>query len=159
MSRKLRSEAIYSAITVLVGLLAVGCLSNSQDSAFPPPRVIIDSISPTSGVLGSEVTIHGSGFTAEGNDVVFSSVDTESRGPSTLYLNGLSSSDGTTLRFRLPDNEDVLLLSCAFSQLGPNEECPASGYELPTGDSRISIFNEAGESNSLVFTVSETSDP
>lgn len=159
MSRNLRSEAIYSAITVLVGLLAVGCSSNSQDSAVPPLGVIIDSISPTFGVLGSEVTIHGSGFTVEGNDVAFGSIDTENRGSNTLYLNGLPSRDGATLLFRLPDNEDVLLASCAFSQLGPNEECPGSGYALPTGVSRIWVLNEVGESNAVIFRVSKTDDP
>lgn len=74
-------------------------------------------------------------------------------------MSGFPSPDGKTLRFRLPDNEDVLLGSCAFSQLGPNEECPGSGYLLPPGDIQISVLNGRGESNRMAFEVFGAVDP
>lgn len=98
------------------------------------------------------MVIRGSGFTSTDNDVAFR-YPISAQEQQTAYLNQLSSSDGKTLRFSLPDNEGVLLGACAFSQLKTNEACPSIGYQLPTGDSEVLAINKNGESNSVLFTV------
>ena len=149
------------AFVVLAGLSALGAwlsLGCGPDGSRPHPTlpsraVAIESISPASGPPGTEVVVRGSGFTAIGNDVGFSNPMIGFQGRHTAYLNGLASPDGTTLRFRLPDNDGVLLAACAFSQLKTSEVCPAIGIPLPTGDSDVFVINERGKSNSVTFSV------
>lgn len=120
-----------------------------------PEGVVLESISPISGTLGAEVVLRGSGFTSENNDVAFTHPEISFQGRNVGYLTGLSSPDGNTLRFNLPDNEGVLLGACAFSRLGPNEACRSIGILLPSGDIEVSVVNHAGESGSVTFTVLE----
>jgi hypothetical protein len=105
--------------------------------------------------VGTEVILHGSGFTSTSNDLAITHPEIDFQGQHTGYLNGLSSADGRTLRFNLPDNDDVLLGACAFSQLKADEACPAIGIPLPKGDVEIAIMNKNGRSNSLTFSVSD----
>jgi len=146
------------AIAVLTAGLASACGSDGEevDPTALPQGVVLASISPSSGPLGVEVVLSGSGFTAENNDVGFVHPEIDFQGQHTGYLNGLSSPDGTTLRFSLPDNDNVLLGACAFSQLGPDEACEAIGLLLPAGGSAIFVVNENGTSNSVFFTVTES---
>lgn len=148
---------IFTVLCAALGVwLASACGSDGSQPASerPPESVVLESISPSSGPLGTEVTLQGSGFTAASNDVAFRNPKIDFQGRDTAYLNGLSSPDGKTLRFRQPDNESVLLGACAFSQLKTNEACPAIGILLPTGDSEIFVVNENGTSNSVTFAVS-----
>lgn len=116
-------------------------------------QVTIVSMAPLSGSLGEGVTIYGSGFTPNNNDIAFTSDKIKFRGRNTAYLNGIVSPDGKTLRFNLPDNNNVLLGACAFSQMKANEACPDIGIELPTGSVQISVVNKNGTSNSVTIVV------
>lgn len=58
-----------------------------------PPDVRITGLDPAEGNVGATVTVHGSGFASQENVVHFG----------TGYLTDISSSDGTSLRFTVPD--------------------------------------------------------
>lgn len=132
--------------------LSVACGSDAGQpgSALPPNTVVLESISPPSGPITTTITMRGSGFTPANNEVGFRNPKINYQGRNTAYLNELSSPDGRTLRFTLPDT----LGACAFSQLATNEACPSIGILLPMGDSEIFVINEIGTSNSVTFTVS-----
>ena len=122
-------------------------------STFKSSAVVLESISPPSGPMGTKVIIRGSGFTSANNDIAFAHPKINFQGRNTAYLNRLSSPDGTTLSFNIPDNNNVLLGACAFSQLKTNEVCPDIGILLHKGTVQISVVNENGRSNSVKFTV------
>lgn len=130
-------------------------ITPAPDATTPGRDVVIDSISPSGGPLGSEAVLHGSGFTPEENDIGFTHPEIDFQGQDTGYLNGVSSPDDETLRFNLPDNDGVLLSACAFSQLGPDGACPAIGIFLPLGETEVFVVNERGESNRVTFSVSD----
>ncbi len=163
MGKKLRSAALAVLLAALSAWLSSACRSDGAQprSTLPSQTVVVESISPSSGPLGAEVIVRGSGFATTNNDVGFSNPTIGFQGRNTAYLNGLSSPDGRTLRFSLPDNDNVLLSACAFSQLKPNEACPAIGILLPTGDSEFFVINQNGKSNSVIFSVSgsDTTEP
>lgn len=163
MRQKLTFVVLAALSAGLSAWLSSACGSDGAQpsSTLSPQAVGIESISPPSGPLGTEVVIRGSGFTSVENDVGFSNPKIDFQGQHTGYLNGLSSPDGRTLRFRLPDNDDVLLSACAFSQLKSNEECPDIGLLLPTGESEVFVINQNGKSNTVTFSVSgpPTSQP
>lgn len=141
---------------VLLAALAAACGGGSILQATPAPPsagVTIESISPSSAIVGSEITITGSGFTATDNDVAFSN-------PAyTGYLNELASTNGSTLRFALPDNASRLLAVCAVSQLKTGEGCPLGGLPLPLGEGEVYVVNDNGEGNHVTFTVLGTGTP
>jgi hypothetical protein len=144
-------------VTLAFAALSVSAWLSSACGSDPgqsetPQGVVIESISPSSGPPGTAVVIRGSGFTSTDNDVAFR-YPISAQKQQTAYLNDLSSPDGETLRFSLPDNDNVLLGACAMSQLKPGEACPDIGYQLPTGDSEMFVINENGESNSVLFAV------
>jgi len=146
-------------VTVLaaVGTWSSACGSSGghPTSTAVPAGVAISSISPTSGVPGTEVTIHGSGFAASNNDIAFRNSGIDFQGQHIGYLNDISSSDGSTLTFNLPDNQGRLLGACAFSQLATTEACPTIGLLLPNGESEVFVVNDRGMSNSVPFLFSD----
>ncbi len=121
-------------------------------TAYPGP-VSLQSISPTRAALGAKVTIRGSGFDLENNDVGFAHPEVDPQGRNIGYLNDISSPDAKTLTFNLPDNQAVLLSACAFSQLVAGQACPAIGITLPEGDTIVFVANKYGTSNGLTLTV------
>lgn len=135
--------------------LWAACGTDGQDYPRTPgvQAVVLERVSPTTVPLGAAVTIHGSGFSAEDNDIAFGNPAINFQGRHRGYLNGISSPDGMTLSFSLPDNDNVLLAACAFSQLGPNEACEDIGLHLPLGESEVAVINENGESNTVTLTV------
>ncbi len=143
MSRTMILVALAAGL-MLTAWLAAGCGSDGGQE-----RVALESVIPSSGPHGTEVVLHGSGFMTAGNDVGFTHPDIEFQGKHTAYLNNLSSADGSTLRFSLPE----ILGACATSQLGPDEGCPDIGLSLPEGDSEVFVVNDNGSSNSLTFFV------
>ena len=100
----------------------------------PPPS--ISQVTPVGGHVGGEVTITGSGFSPTGNTVKF--------GPG--YLRNLTSEDGATLRFVVPDGLDL----CAPDAPGP---CPGSYPQLTPGKYAVAVMTPGGTSNSVTFTV------
>lgn len=95
------------------------------------PAPFIAHMVPTSGPVGTGVTLSGSGFTALGNTGRF--------GPG--YIENLESPEGRTLAFVVPDGYN-LPYAGAFPpvQLGPH---------------RVWVVNANGASNRVVFTVTE----
>jgi hypothetical protein len=152
MRKKLTLLGVSAFLVSAGAYLSIGCSSDDKEpsSTSQPHTVVLESISPSSGPFGTAVTIRGAGFTAANNDVGFSNPKISYQGRHTAYLNGLSSADGKTLRFSLPDT----LGACAFSQLKTNEACEAIGLLLPLGASEVFVVNERGKSNSVTFTVS-----
>ena len=141
---------IAAVLGVAAGLLgAFACGGDSEGLSQPTSQaaVRIESISPSSGTIGTEVIIHGSGFDPADNDIAFTNEDINFGGNNTAYVNGLASSDGSTLLFDLPD----LLSACAFSQMKAGEACPLIGLPLPAGDLAVAVVNRNGSSNTLGF--------
>ncbi len=135
---------VRKVLVVLGALSWLGLITDAQFS-IPLPPVIV-SISPTSGTIGTEITIYGQGFTGY-NDIAFTHPDIKWGESNTAYLDGVASSDGRTLRFTLPD----ILGACAFSQMKPGEACPSVGLPMPVGRIQIAVVHRNGISNSVTF--------
>ncbi len=106
---------------------------NPYTTTYCPPNVntpYINYLNPTSGAVGSAVTVYGSGFSPTGNTVHFGGG----------VITGVNSSDGRTLTFVVP------------SQLvGP------SATFVTVGTYNVSVSNFSGyTSNSVSFSVTST---
>jgi len=95
-------------------------------------------ITPSSGLVGSMVTIAGSGFGATGNTVTFNGMVSAS-------MSDLSSPDGRTLAFAVP------------SSLGPNckpdQACPMYEMLVGSGTYRVSVITNGVTQAAGSFTV------
>ncbi len=148
---------IMEVISVTSVLILTGCTALSQKDSvmsysvhvagqgIAPP--VIASIEPSSGTIGTEIVIQGTGFDPLYNDIAFSHPQIQFGGRNTAYLNEIPSPDGKTLRFVLPD----VLGACAFSQMQPREVCPSIGLPMPVGTIAISVINRRGQSNAVLF--------
>ncbi len=105
----------------------------TYNTTYCPPNVntpYINYVNPTSGTVGSTVTIYGSGFSPTGNTVRFGGG----------VITGLNSADGRTITFMVP------------SQLSG----PSSQF-VTVGTYNVSVSNFAGyTSNSVPFSVTST---
>lgn len=138
--------AIGGAAVVLVAVAALALLGwgvsqsgdgggESSDQGAPQ----IESISPESGTIGTELVIRGSGFDSTENDVGFTLGDGD-----TAYQTEIASPDGQTLRFELAET----LGACPISQ---TRGCDDIGFEVPVGEVRVQVFNRDGVSNTVLF--------
>lgn len=95
------------------------------------PAPTIESFSPTEGLLGTIVTVKGTGFTAQGNEMI------GGQG----FQKNIVSTDGKTLQFKVT------------AEVPGVEE----GVDYPSVDARIPIWygvlNENGISKKLMFTI------
>ena len=124
------------------GLLSgCACGNGGGDAANSDNAVHINSIDPSSGTIGTEIVIIGSGFDGSANDVGFTLPGSASRSFNVGYQHRIPSSDGKTLRFTLQDT----LGACAFTQMGPDVVCPAVGLMVPmvTTQAPLSLFGGA----------------
>jgi hypothetical protein len=102
-----------------------------------PP--VVSSLNPTSGPVGTSVTISGSGFTATGNSVNFG-------GSSTVIAN-LVSANGSTIVFTVPANTNPVCSS----------QCLAPLTTITPGNYAVTVSNANGTSStSQNFTVTPT---
>ncbi len=101
----------------------------------------ISSITPTSALVGTTVTITGTGFTPTGNRIKFGDLGSENN-PS--Y--SINSSNGTTLTFTVPTSN---YLACWSS----NPACLAPATLTQPGPYQVSVINTNGTSSSRTFTV------
>ena len=99
----------------------------------------ISSLSPSSGPIGTYVTISGTGFSATGNTVRFSSFN---------YFNVSATNNGTNLTFNVP-HQIFHNQPCVT-----NFSCPSVAVrETTPGDYHVQITNSKGESNYVEFKV------
>ncbi|MFZ3384441.1 MAG: hypothetical protein WA144_11000 [Candidatus Methanoperedens sp.] len=116
----------------------------------------IISIQPGAGIIGTEVVITGTGFTARDNNIAFrlAPEDAPSEGYKVGYINNLISSDGRTIEFVIPD----VLGACAFPlpETNPVTACPTIGILFKPGNQTYPLFvvNQNGMSNGVNFTLS-----
>ena len=126
--------------TVIVGC-ASGDLYNSltgQACVVTTTTPVITSISPTSGPVGTQVTITGSGFTSTDNSINFGGG----------YINGLDS-NGTNITFSVPNS----LGFCPPSLGGVVKACPMLERMVNAGSYDIFVENINGTSDTLSFAV------
>jgi DNA-binding CsgD family transcriptional regulator len=143
----LAAKAVGAALVVAavagLGVLTWGVLEEGGESNTSPVSsrqagVRIDSLSPTSGTVGTQVVIRGTGFDSRENDVEFKSPG------GAAYQNDIPSPDGQTLRVTLQET----LGACAISQTGG---CDDVGIMLPAGSIEIAVLNRNGTSNAVSF--------
>jgi hypothetical protein len=97
-------------------------------------QLALHSANPSSGYVGTWVTLNGTGFASNGNKIVFDG----------QYQTGNYSSNGTTLTFQMPDYVGAY---CA-----PGQACIQLAYQLPAGQHAIAVENANGaRSNSVNF--------
>jgi hypothetical protein len=99
----------------------------------------ISSLNPSSGNVGTQVTVLGSGFTPTNNTVKFGSTS----------LSGISSNSGSSLVFTVPSQNT--------QNCNSNGACTNSVEQLPSGDFQVSVSTANGTSNSLTFTIPSAS--
>jgi hypothetical protein len=110
-----------------------------------PQNVVITSISPASGPVGTQVAINGSGFT-QNNRIRFASGGA---------VNVPSYNNGTLLYFTIP------------SYVGPCDwvgdtspyRCLAPAQQVTPGNYQISVENQNGVSNFVTFVVTSANPP
>ena len=113
-----------------------GTAPGNQTSSIQPA---ITSLSPTSGKVGTSVTITGSGFTGAGNKIEFGNLGIENN-PNYVF----SSPDGATITFTVPYSN---YLACWANG------CEAPAYLTSPGQYKVSVINDNGASNQVLFTV------
>jgi len=117
----------------------VSDLSIKSDSSSNNTVILaITSINPSSGGIGSRITITGSGFTPTGNSINFG------KG----FIPNISSL-GDSLSFNVPDG---LSPACAFPKSG-EPACLVPATLTTPGVYDISVLNDNGLSNSITFRV------
>ena len=119
-------------------LFCIACTNADVPSGPSGAAPTLTSMTPTSGRVGSEVTLHGAGFAATGNHIKFGSG----------YVKNLASPDGATLRFAVPDGLDL----CAPHAAGP---CPGGFPRVTSGEYVVSVLGSNSESNAITFVVRE----
>ena len=100
-----------ASATVVSGAQSVTALcANAIVVSLPPP--IIDTISPAQGPVGTQVTLIGKWFAAGGNSINVAGV--------TNAVTNLSSSDGKTLNFDMPQTNCLVAKLCSISVTNAN---------------------------------------
>lgn len=97
--------------------------------------VKITSLFPTSGTVGTQVTVNGSGFTTTDNTINFGSG----------YIKNLASTGGQTLKFTVPTTLDL----CPPA----GGTCNNSAASVTPGAYDVSVTNSSGTSYLVLFTV------
>lgn len=101
----------------------------------------ITSITPSSGRVGTTVTLTGTGFTPTGNKIKFGDLGSENN---PAY--SLNSSDGKTIIFTVP-------LSDYMACWNSTPACSAPAQLTQPGSYSVSVINAKGTSNQVIFTV------
>ncbi len=112
-----------------------------NNTTINPSIPVISLITPTSGPVGTQVVITGTGFSPTGNKIKFGSLGSEN---DPNY--NLNSSDGKTVVFTVPSSN---YLACWYSK----PACSAPTMLTQPGSYLVSVINTNGASNVLNFTV------
>jgi hypothetical protein len=125
-----------------VALLSAPELASSCARApVAPSALTLESANPAAAPVGATVEIVGSGFAPTGNVVKL--------GPG--YIGGLSSPDGRTLRFTIPDHHNV----CPPAELKSDEPCADMYPAVMPGTYTLLVLTRDGRSRELTFTITE----
>ena len=136
------SAAQYSTQPGIYGVSVINANGTSNEISFTVNiSPAISSLSPTSGPIGTTVTITGSGFTPTGNKVKFGNSGSENN-PS--Y--SLNSPDGKTLVFTVPSTN---YYACLYTQ----PVCYVVQVLISPGAYAVSVINGNGQSNEASFKV------
>mgnify|MGYP001588834260 FL=1 len=135
------SDASPTICQPLGGGAAHTCPSGHTATTTPGVVPALTSIFPTSGPIGTRVTITGSGFTPAANQVNF---DTG------VIVDLASSNDGKTIAFTVPDDRVPF---CAIFE--PRCLLPAPYNPVKPGTYWISVRNNNGNTGALSFSVTE----
>jgi hypothetical protein len=118
--------------------------SSCSESQGPtaPTAPAVTTIAPSGGPVGTTVTIEGSGFSPTGNIVKFG----------VGYLSDLTSPDGRTLLFTVPEGHNI----CPPTELGYQEPCAGGAYpQVQPGSYPVSVLTRTETSRQVLFTVTE----
>jgi IPT/TIG domain-containing protein len=124
---------------LLLGMiLSINLLATPTQTA-PRAAVLphLDSLSPTMGPIGTQVTAHGTGFTAEDNLVLFDGFGA---------IPHVASNDGTTISFTVPEYLDPY---CRFI----DPPCGHPSVHVERKRYQITVQNTQGITGTLSFTV------
>ncbi len=133
----LRSK--FCVLFPAAGLLLLVSAASAQIIA-DTPAPVITSISPSSGPVGTQVAITGTGFSPDGNTINFGSGVVPN-------LN----SDGRTISFSVPS---ALAPACYYAR----PQCLIAAVITPAGDYKVSVTNSYGKtSGGATFSVTDAS--
>lgn len=140
-------KPVAAALAVSTMLLA-GCTS-SPTAASAQSRPVVESLSPNSGRIGTQVSISGSGFTTSGNTVAFTAL---------ALAPGAQMPNEPSVIPNLPSNGSVIVFNilpvwrpaCSYSPSGP---CPIGNFPTAPGTYGVVVTNAYGASNSAILTV------
>jgi hypothetical protein len=131
-SQNISSTSSSATIQITVPSTITVSSSSTKLSARGTTQLFISKINPSSGPIGTEVTITGSGFTKSENSVIFGNAVT---------ISNLSSSDSTHLIFIVPQNAGPV--SCTQSIPGHCTSSPtipeSYGVQVKNTNGFISI--------------------
>lgn len=142
---RVRSISHRLVLAVAVSAATIACMSSPLQpgaSDVESPRATqgqepaVTTITPTSGPVGTRVTVTGSGFASRSNTATFGQG----------YIRDLESTDGTTLSFTVPEGLDL----CSPDATGP---CAGAHPRTRAGDYVVAVMREGRKSNTLTFTV------
>jgi hypothetical protein len=146
MKMRTRNSACILTAVILAYPMAL-----ASAPSIPVPQPQMQSISPTSASYGTQITITGTGFDPENNDIGFTKVRKEGMDSQYVngYINNVPSRDGKTLVFELPQSVGV----CAFSTMEPGDVCIEIALMLDEGEYEVFVVNKNGASNRLPFKI------
>lgn len=125
----MKIKKIFALCFVCLALLLLAAC----DSSSP----VIEKIEPEQGFVGTVITIHGSEFSMSGNDVEFVHEDLTFNRDNTAYHQNVSSQDGKSITFTLPE-----YLAAGAPSL--SDDIPDIAISMPRGEIQISILNKNG---------------
>jgi RHS repeat-associated protein len=150
---------VPSAFTTTVVYVTEGGVTSNTNIYFTVPLAHVASLAPSSGVVGTQVTISGSGFQATqgSSTILFNGVTAAVSswsdssivatvpantvtGPVTVHVNGLSSNQD--VQFTLP-NPQIAGLSPTRGAVGMLVQINGSGFGAAEGSSRVVFNNNA----------------
>ncbi len=124
-------------LPVTLGVVVWACTGASTTSAPTAGGALtLASLSPSSGRTGTTVVVKGTDFAASNNQVHFG----------IGYIGNLPSSDGTTLRFVVPD----IVSPCQPDSPDP---CATVLVKVTPGTYQVSVISAGSTSNATSFTV------
>lgn len=127
---------IIIGIVITVGIVGYFAMHRQVQPTIIVP--VIERISPAEASIGTEISVIGSGFTATSNSLQF--------GAGFAYINNLTSPDGKTIMFVLPESFDTCNPDGNICAEFLSRPIPGQTYE-------VTVINTNGRSNSVKFTV------